>query len=110
MTVKHLSKTTFPALFIATLLVWLVPNSAEAHVKWFANFAFTDPPLTLREVVTPLYLSLAALSVLVISSMVFVDKRLTHINWYTQLNQWLADRKQHSLTVMRVAIAAVLLV
>lgn len=92
------------------LLFALLPTSAEAHVKWFANFAFTDPPLTLREVVTPLYLGLAALSVLVISSMVFVDKRLTHINWYTQLNQWLANRKQHSLTVMRIAMAAVLLV
>ncbi|MGB1252197.1 MAG: DoxX family membrane protein [Candidatus Promineifilaceae bacterium] len=110
MIVQRFSRSTFTALFVATVALWLLPNSAEAHVKWFANFNFSDPPLTLAQVVTPLFIGLAALSVVVICAMVVIDNRLTHISWYNQINQWLADRKTHSLTVMRVAIAATLLI
>ena len=110
MNIRHFPKPLQLITLGVLLAVWLLPNSAEAHVKWFANFNFADPPLTLAQVATPLFIGLAILSIVVICGMVVLDTRLDHINWYNQLNRWFTDRKHHSLTVMRIAIAATLLI
>lgn len=95
---------------LALLGLLLLPQTASAHVKWFSDFDFADAPRSFSEIVTPTFIALALLSVVVISGMVFIDRRLDNIGWYGAINTWLSDREQHSMTVMRVAMAAVLLI
>ena len=57
-------------LVIGTLLV---PALAHAHVKWFSQFTYADRPRALREVVTPTFLALAALSTVVVGGLAFAD-------------------------------------
>ncbi|MEE8602644.1 DoxX family membrane protein [Euzebya tangerina] len=81
-----------------------------AHVKWFSEFDFTDPPRSFSEVLTPTFFALAALAMTVIGAMVFIDRRLDDVGWYGRINSWLSDRAEYSTTVIRVAMAAVLLI
>lgn len=98
-------------LIIALLLVGLLtlPTIAEAHVKWFSDFSFTDRPLPLSEAVTPLFLGMAALSFVVIGVLVIVDRSLETAPWYTRINNWLDARKDKAHLVMRVTTGATLL-
>jgi hypothetical protein len=51
--------------------LFAAPLVAQAHVKWFTDFSFTDPPLTLGQAVTPTFLMLALLTFLVMGALVF---------------------------------------
>lgn len=86
-----------------------LPRPAWAHVKWFSDFRFTDPPLDLAAVVTPLFLSLLFLSMVVLGTLVVVDARLAGAAWYTRVVAWLDGYRDRSLLVLRVAAGAVLL-
>lgn len=91
------------------LLVGVLPMGVNAHVKWFADSEFTDPPLSLAEVITPTFIGLAILSVVVISSLVFVDKLLHRFELYQTIEDWLQERREQSSVVMRIAVGATLL-
>ena len=91
-------------------LFWLVAATpAMAHVKWFSRFSFADPPRGLREVVTPTFLALAVLSVVVVAALVPVDRWMEGRAWYRVANGWLAERSAQSRLVMRVGTGMVLL-
>ncbi len=47
-----------PLAFVA-----LMPGRAEAHVKWFSEFSFTDRPLSFDEIASVTFWGLLALSV-----------------------------------------------
>lgn len=93
----------------ATCAAALVPVAAYGHVKWFAEFSFADRPLTAGEAATPTFYALAVLSVVVISALVLLDQGLERAAWYREVNQWLADRRDQALLVMRIGIFASLL-
>ena len=80
-----------------------------AHVKWFSNFSYADRPLTLAEAFTPLLIGLAILSAVVIALLVPLDQRLARTTVYIRINEWLESRSHESLTVLRIAAAASLL-
>ncbi len=86
-----------------------VPRAAHAHVKWFAEFSFADPPLGVRQAATPAFLALAALSMAVIAALVPLDRRLQDARWYRAVNEWLAARRGDALLVMRIGVFATLL-
>lgn len=88
----------------------LIPALSFGHVKWFTGFTFLDKPLTILEVINPVYILLVILSVVVISLMVFADKRADELSWYRNINTWLSDKEKYSLIIVRVAMAAVLLI
>ncbi|MEM6454753.1 MAG: hypothetical protein AAF772_06630 [Acidobacteriota bacterium] len=95
----------------ALLCLALAPTpSAWGHVKWFTDFDFLTPPMTTREVVTPLYIGLAVLSMLAIAAVVLLDKRLNGLSIYQRISAWLDRHSVHSVSVMRVVMAAVLLI
>lgn len=81
-----------------------------AHVKWFSDFDFADPPRSLGELVTTEFLSMAIAGMVVISLLVVIDRRLEGFDRYQAINQWLSRREPHSETVARFAMAALLLV
>ncbi len=97
------------SFFLLVGMLFLVQATALAHVKWFSDFSFSDKPLTLDQAVDTTFILLALLSMAVIGGMVYLDRRLTEVLWYNRINNWLKSQSSHSLTVMRVAAGAVLL-
>lgn len=87
----------------------LVPRPAHAHVKWFAEFSFADEPVSVGQAMTPLFLGLALLSMVVIGGMVLLDRRLQDAAWYRGVNDWLAARRGDAPLVMRIGVFATLL-
>ncbi len=91
------------------LLLLLVPRAASAHVKWFSDFRFTDPPLGLAGVLTPTFWALLALSVAALGALVLLDARLERLPAYRRLSDWLSGYRERSGLVLRVAAGAVML-
>ena len=87
----------------------LAPRAASAHVKWFSDFSFRDPPLPLSAVLTPTFWALTALSVVVLGGLVLLDARLADVAWYRRVSAWLVGYQDRSLLVLRVATGAVML-
>ena len=94
----------------ALLLGLILPNTTFAHVKWFSQFSFLDEPRRFVEILTPVYLSMVVLTVIVIGVMVYLERTLSAQPWYSNLNKWLSDRQQYSMLIMRIAMGAVLLI
>jgi hypothetical protein len=94
---------------IITAALLVTPLVAQAHVKWFADFSFADPPLPLDIAVSPTFLALAALSMGVIAALVFVDRRIGTMTWYQRVVAWFTDRQQHASTIMRIGAGMSLL-
>lgn len=93
------------------VLMWLgLAKPAYGHVKWFSDFTFLEPPLSLREIITPTYLSMVILSIVVIAGMIVADRQLAGAAWYQRINAWFSEKEAMSVTIMRVAMAGVLLV
>ena len=80
-----------------------------AHVKWFSSFSFTHEPLTLREIFSPLFLSLLASCLVVIGALVFIDDRITRLSWYHKFSRQLSTHASKSNLIVRIATGAVLL-
>ncbi len=91
------------------LVLAVLPQSAEAHVKWFSDFSFLDKPLTLREIAVPTFFALLVLSMIVIGALVVAERYLGRWEIYRRVNEWLAARSQYSGLIMRVAMGATLL-
>jgi uncharacterized membrane protein YphA (DoxX/SURF4 family) len=89
--------------------LFAAPLVAQAHVKWFTDFSFTDPPLTLGQAVTPTFLMLALLTFLVMGALVFLDKRLNSLPLYGRIVDWLTARRDQALVVLRVGMGVTLL-
>lgn len=106
---RNLGSILSKGVFILLGILLSVQATALAHVKWFSDFSFSDRPLTLQQAVDPTFILLALLSMAVIGGMVYIDRRLAQTGWYRRVNQWLKSRSEYSLTVMRVAAGAVLL-
>lgn len=79
------------------------------HVKWFSDFSFGDEPRALADVITPAFLGLLLLSVLVMAALVPIDRWLEQRDWYRRTNAWLESRSGQSRLVMRIGTGMVLL-
>lgn len=105
----------FPSTAISKHWRWLAiasivfPATAIAHVKWFSKFSLSDQPATVEEVVTPSFIWLAILTIVVISVLVVLEKKLSSARWYQRVNRWLEERSDNALLVLRVAMGATLL-
>jgi hypothetical protein len=79
------------------------------HVKWFSDFSFGDEPRSVADVLTPAFLGLLLLSVVVIAALVPLDRWLEERDWYRRTNEWLESRADQSRLVMRIGTGMVLL-
>lgn len=95
------------AVCAALTLAWATP--AWAHVKWFSEFTFRDQPRTVSQALTPAFLALALLSIVVVAGLVPVDGWLERRDGYRRFNDALAARAPQSRLVMRVGTGMVLL-
>ncbi|MEM9775478.1 MAG: hypothetical protein AAF902_12930 [Chloroflexota bacterium] len=103
-------KIKFSVIAGLLLLLLTLPESTLAHVKWFSEFSFIDEPRRFNQILTPVYYSMVVLSVIVIGGAVYVERTLADQPWYSRFNKWLSDQQSYSMLVMRVAMAAVLLI
>lgn len=97
------------AVLAVLVALFTSPADAEAHVKWFSDFSFSDEPATLSEVITPTFIGLALLSVFTIGAMVLLDRRMVAIRPYARLNDWLASFRGNSLLILRIGTGLVLM-
>ena len=95
--------------FLLTAVVVATTERAFAHVKWFVETSFVAVPLSLGEVLTPTFFALTLLSMVTIGALVLLDTRMLHADAYGAIDEWLANRQEQSVVVMRVAAGAVLL-
>ncbi len=96
-------------LFLSILLTFGLQIPVLAHVKWFSRFSYTEAPLTLGEIFTPLFLTLLGASLGAISVLVFVDDHIARLDWYQAFNKRLDRYASKSDLIIRVATGAVLL-
>ncbi len=94
---------------LAALLLAATAHPAWAHVKWFSRFSFGDRPRTAGELLTPLFIGLALLSMATIAAMVVLDRRLAELPAYRRVNEWLSSRSDRAVLVMRIGAGAALL-
>ena len=99
----------FRVLVTIFILIIGLQAPAFAHVKWFSAFSFAHPPLSLQEILSPLFLVLLCACIGVIGALVFVDDRLTRLDWYATFSQHLKKYASKSDLIIRVATGAVLL-
>ncbi len=97
-------------LAVLGIMILSVVQPASAHVKWFTDFNYLERPLTFAEVMNPTFIALAILSFVVVGMMVVIDKQLDQTGWYGRVNNWLIAQQSYSVLVMRIAMAALLLV
>ena len=83
---------------------------AAAHVKWFSDFDFRDPPRPFGDVVDGRFLVLLTLAALAMGVLPVIDDRLDGSALYRSINAWLAARRHHSVDVVRFSMAGVLLI
>lgn len=102
---KHLKRVTFLLIIVFGML----PAITQAHVKWFSDYSLSDEPLTLSAAITPTFIGLIVLSMVTIAALVYVDKLLNAVPLYTRIEDWLAERRDYSDLVMRIAVGATLL-
>lgn len=84
-------------------------TSSLAHVKWFADFDFADDPRTIAEVLSPTFFALAVLSIVVIGSLVLIDRRLSAMGWYGTIENWFDARAENAQIVIRIGVGMVML-
>ncbi len=94
---------------ITMVLVFFLQWPLYAHVKWFSPFSFAEKPLTLSEILTPLFLTFAVASTLAIGLTVYLDNVLISLPWYKKVEMQLSRYADKSDLIIRVATGAVLL-
>lgn len=91
------------------LLMGLFPLSALAHVKWFSNFNYDQPPLLLSQLGSPSFWGLFALSLISLPLLVWTDKLGEKWLPYQKCNHFLDRYSGNGGLIMRVTMGAVLL-
>ena len=100
---------TYRLHMACTAFLLAFPLMAFAHVKWFSAYSFAERPLTLDEILTPLFAILFTASTLGVAGVVVLDDRLTRLSGYARFVGWLSRFENRSDLFLRVAVGSVLL-
>ncbi len=110
MSTRRIRRATLAPIAVATGVLLLWPARADAHVKWFSEFDFRDPPLPFSEVVDGRFVVLLVVAAVVMAGLPALDRWLETRAPYVAVNDWLAERRHHGDAVIRYSMAAVLLI
>lgn len=91
------------------ILLSLVPQVGHAHVKWFSNYDFQQAPLQLTQLNHPVFWGLFLLSLLCLPLLVWSDILAEKSRLYQKVTAYLDQYSEQGPLIMRVAMAAVLL-
>lgn len=86
-----------------------VPVIAFAHVKWFSNFDFRQPPLEINQLLNLTFWGLLLLSLVSLPVLVLADKTFEQSGFYRRINHFLDRYSGNASLIMRIATGAVLL-
>ncbi|MEM7326647.1 MAG: DoxX family membrane protein [Actinomycetota bacterium] len=87
----------------------LVEGPAAAHVKWFSDFDFRDPPLSFTEILDTGFWIGLTVAVAVIGVLPAIDRWLDTHAIYVRVNDWLHERRSVSDPILRYLVAASLI-
>jgi hypothetical protein len=89
------------------LLIWFVlPELAQAHVKWFSNYRYDQQPIQFSQLNNFTFWSLLALSAVTIGVLVVLNTGLRHWSPYRRLNDWLASYGTQAPLIIRIFTGA----
>lgn len=91
------------------LLVSFLPQVSQAHVKWFSNYDFLQPPLQWEQLNHPYFWGLFALSLVFLPILVYTDKLGEKSQVYQKINGLLDNYADQGPLIMRITMGAVLL-
>lgn len=94
---------------LALLIPLLLPRIASAHVKWFAENRFANPPVELASLNTLSFWFLLVLSVITLAIFVYADRWLERWPSYMRLNRYLESYSDRSVLILRIFAGASLL-
>jgi hypothetical protein len=94
---------------LIALATLLASASSHAHVKWFSNYSFQEPPLNLSQLNTPVFWGLFLLSIVSMPIMVLLDRWADKSEVYVKTNAFLDRYSENGPLIMRIAMGAVLL-
>ncbi|MBC8100874.1 MAG: hypothetical protein H7Y11_15650, partial [Armatimonadetes bacterium] len=98
-----------PLILLVLGYLLFSPLVAQAHVKWFSEFSFTDAPLTLQSALTPVFIALVVLTFVLMGALVFIDQQVQTVPLYQRIIAWLVSHKAQAIVVMRVGMGMTLL-
>lgn len=81
-------------------------DPASAHVKWFSDFDFRDPPLTFSHVADTGFAIALAVAVVAIGLLPAVERWLDGNSVYVAVNDWLHQRRNVSDQILRYLMSA----
>ncbi len=103
-------KGIIPKKYVLILLTLFTTNIAFAHVKWFSGFDFLEKSKPLEDVITPTYLILSVLSLVVISLLIVLNNKINSYSISEKFKNWLNSKQKYSTDVIRIAMFTVLFV
>jgi len=90
-------------------ILFVTPFTTYAHVKWFASWSFDDPPISVGDILTPMFLGLTALTIAGLVIAVFIDHWLRDSGLYQRIEGWFDQRRQYAPLVLRIGLAMTLM-
>jgi hypothetical protein len=91
------------------MLIGMIPMGLQAHVKWFTQGTYADKPMALSAIFSPLFFQMAALTLVVVLLGVWIDAKIQDSRAYKRIDQWLSDRSDKAILVLRITLAMTLL-
>lgn len=95
--------------FLTLLSVLFFSQSSFAHVKWFSDYSFQQPPLGLSDITTPYFWGLLLLSLISLPLFTWIDRWGEKSAIYQRFDAFLDQYAVNGPLIMRVAMGAVLL-
>lgn len=95
--------------YLISLILLSVSKTSHAHVKWFSNYDFQQPPLELSQLNNVYFWGLFILSLVSLPLMVWLDVLGEKSELYKKVNDFFNQYADQGPLIMRVAMGAVLL-
>ncbi len=86
-----------------------IPTFAQAHVKWFSDFRYDQPPVSFSSLDHPSFWGLLALSVVTIIAFSIADRWLENWAAFRDLNRRLEAHSTKATVILRIFTGASLL-
>lgn len=95
--------------YIISLILLTFTQASYAHVKWFSNYDFQQPPLEMSQLNNSYFWGLFILSLVSLPLMVWLDVLGEKSELYKKVNGFFDQHADKGPLIMRVAMGAVLL-
>lgn len=96
----------------SSLLSWILPwllllpmTQAQAHVKWFAQFDISKPPMPIGDVLTRTFIWFFIWSVVAIYLFFIVDRYVLHKGYLAEQDDAWKINDHQAIDIMRIAVA-----